>query len=75
MEQCPFEMMDVVGQPYECDLTAGHEGQHVCYLDDGESCDKSQPEPDEEKDPDADYITEKVRWSVRWPEPERLRNS
>lgn len=63
--QCPVQLMDKVGQPFECDLPSGHEGEHVCYVGDGESCDTSQPEPDEE-DPDASYITETVEWSVRW---------
>ena len=67
-KQCPFELIDEVGEPFGCDLKAGHGGQHVCYLDVGRSCDKDQPEPDELKDLDADYITETVRWSVRWPE-------
>ena len=64
---CPFELIDVVGTPFGCDLPIGHEGQHVCYSDDGESCDTSQPEPDLD-DLQADYVTETVRWSVRWPE-------
>ena len=73
MAECPFEMMDRIGSPFECDLTAGHEGQHVCYLDDGESCDKDQPEPDLTSDGvDSDYITETVRWSVRWPELQEM---
>ena len=66
MIECPFELMDKVGQPFGCDLPSGHKGQHICHVDDGESCDTSQPEPDEE-DLNADYITETVKWSVAWP--------
>ena len=64
---CPFELMDVNGSTFGCDLHVDHEGPHVCYCDDGESCDKSQPEPDW-GDPHADYATDIVRWSVHWSE-------
>ena len=70
MEQCPFEVWGATtAEAFECDLTTGHEGQHIFYLDDGESCDRSQPDPDLTTEGlDSDYIVETVRWSVRWPE-------
>ena len=68
LSTCPFELIDVLGSTFSCDLPPGHEGQHVGYCDYGESCDKSQPEPDPD-DLQADYVTETVRWSVHWPQP------
>ena len=65
--KCPFQLTDQIGPTFECDLSPGHEGQHICYCEDGTSCDNSQPEPDED-DPEAEYETETVKYSVRWPD-------
>ncbi len=63
--RCTFHLMGQMPGRFECDLPLGHAGSHTGYCADGESCDVSQPEPEE---PDGDYITETVKWSVRWPE-------
>ena len=63
---CQIQLMDRIGGPYECDLPLGHLLPHICYCDDGESCDNAQII--DEDDPEADYETETVHWTVRWPE-------
>ena len=63
---CPFELTDEGGADYGCDLDLGHEGQHICYGDEGESRDASLPWPDSD-DPDG---IDPVRYSVRWPDVE-----
>ena len=69
--ECLFILHDVVGIEYDCNLPCGHSGPHICYCDDGESCDRSQPEPKE----DGDYIVETVNWSVCWPNSQEQHTS
>ena len=60
---CSYQLIDERMGEYWCGLPPGHDGHHLCYCDDGESCDLSQPDPTE----DGDYIVETVRWTVSWP--------
>ena len=64
---CPYSLLD--GQEDSmCDLPFNHEGQHVCYVDDGNSIDRASPFDDMEGYAETAY--KKVRYSVRWPEEE-----
>ena len=64
---CPFELSDEGGVEYGCDLDLGHDGQHICYSDEGESRDASLPWPDIDDSDDPDD-PDPVRYSVRWPD-------
>ena len=59
---CPFELTDESGAEYGCDLDLGHDGPHICCVDDGESRDASVPWPS------IDPAFDPVRYSVRWPD-------
>ena len=58
---CPFELTDEHGAEYGCDLDLGHDGPHICYVDEGESRDASLSWP-------ATELSDWVRYSVRWPD-------
>ena len=64
---CPFELTDEHDAQYGCDLDLGHDGQHICYCDEGESRDASLPWPTID---DPDGALDPVRYSVRWPDGE-----
>ena len=59
---CPYQLVDDGMSEFGCDLPPHHDGPHLCYCDDGTSCDLSQPEPE-----DGGYTVETVRWTVSWP--------
>lgn len=56
-ERCPYHLSGETSAEYfTCDQPDGHEGEHICYCENGTSFDSDQPEPE----------THNVRWSIHW---------